>query len=70
MKIRLEHNGTAFEFERKPMPEGRFRALCALAAAGVYAGMVWAVAALCDVPGLLIVVVGTMVAVLAAKGFN
>lgn len=67
MKIRLEHNGTAFEFERPPMPEGRFRALCVLAAAGVYAGMVWAVAALCDVPGLVLVLVGTVVAVLASK---
>lgn len=28
MRIRLEHNGTV---ERRPMPEGRFRALCALA---------------------------------------
>ena len=72
MKIRLEHNGTVFEFERKPMTEGRFRALCAIAAAGVYAGMVWAVAALCDFPGLVLVLVGTVVAALAAaaKGFN
>ena len=31
MKIRLEHNGTAFEFDRPPMPEHRFRALCLLA---------------------------------------
>ena len=34
MRIRLEHNGTVFEFERRPLPEGRFKALCALAAAG------------------------------------
>ena len=53
MRIRLEHNGTVFEFERRPMPEGRFKALCVLAAAGVYAGMVWAVAALCGVLGLV-----------------
>lgn len=70
MKIRFEHNGTVFEFERKPMPEGRFKVLCLLAAAGVYAGMVRAVASLCDFPGLVLVLVGTVVAVLAAKGFN
>ena len=36
MKIRLEYHGTVFEYERRPLPDGRFRALCALAAAGVY----------------------------------
>lgn len=70
MRIRLEHNGTVFEYERRPMPERRFKALCALAAAGGYVGIVWAVAALCDVPGLLIVVVGTMVAGLVVKGLD
>lgn len=30
MRIRLEHNGTAFEFERKPMPPERFEAVCRL----------------------------------------
>ena len=53
MRIRLEHNGTVFKFECSPMPEGRFKALCALSAAGVYAGMVWVVAALCGVLGLV-----------------
>ena len=67
MKIRLEHNGTVFEFERKPMPEHHFKTLCLLAAAGVYAGMVWSVASLCDFPGLVLVLIGTVVAVLAAK---
>ncbi len=38
MRIRLEHNGTIFEYERRPMPERRFKALCTLAAAWVYAG--------------------------------
>lgn len=45
MKIRLERNDTVFEFEQKQMPEGRFRAICAIVAAGMYAGMVAAVAA-------------------------
>ena len=30
MKIHFEHKSTVFEFERRPMPEGRFRALCTL----------------------------------------
>ena len=30
MRIYIEHNGTVFEYEHRPMPEGRFRALCAL----------------------------------------
>lgn len=68
MRIRLEHNGTVFEYERRPMPEGRFKALCALAAAGVYAGMVWAVAALCDFPGLVLLLVGTVLVAMIAKG--
>lgn len=70
MRIRLEHNGTIFEFERKPMPEGRFRALCAIAAAGVYAGMVWAVASLCDFPGLVLVLAGTALVTLIVKGLD
>lgn len=67
MRIRLEHNGTVFEFERRPMPEGRFKALCALAAAGVYAGMVWAVAALCGGFGVLMVAAVTLIVVMIAS---
>lgn len=66
MKIRLERDGTIFEFERKPMLERRFKALCALAAAGVYAGMVAVVTDLCGFLGLLAVMVGTVL-LLAAK---
>lgn len=67
MRIRLEHNGTVFEFERRPMSEGRFKALCALAAAGVYAGMVLAVAALCGGWGVLMVAVVTLFVVMIAS---
>lgn len=67
MRIRLEHNGTVFEFERRPMPEGHFKALCALAAAGVYAGMVLAVAALCGGWGVLMVAVVTLFVVMIAS---
>lgn len=67
MRIRLEHNGTVFEYERRPMPEGRFKALCVLAAAGVYAGMVWAVAALCGGFGVLMVAAVTLIVVMIAS---
>lgn len=51
MRVRLEKDGTAFEFERKPMPEHRFRALCLLGALGLYGGMMVGVAALCGTAG-------------------
>ena len=70
MRIRLEHNGTAFEFERKPMSECRFKVLCGLAAAVAYAGMVATVAALCGAFGLLLVVVGTVFVLLIYKGLD
>ena len=70
MRIRLEHNGTVFEYERKPLPEGRFKAVCAIVAAGIYAGMVTAVAALCGVPGVAVVAVGTVLVALVGMGFK
>ncbi len=54
MKIRLELGGTVFEYERHPLPEHRFRAICVLVAAGLYVGMVWTVTALCGIGGLLV----------------
>lgn len=69
MKIRLEHNGTVFEFERKPMPEHRFKALCLLAAGGMYAGMTIGIAKLCGVWGLLILAAATFIFILAANDF-
>ena len=70
MRIRLEHNGTVFKYERQPLPEGRFKALCALVAAGAYLGIVAAVATLCGVFGLLIVAVGTVLMALVYKGLD
>ena len=67
MRIRFEHNGTVFEYERKPMPEGRFKAVCGLAAAGLYTGLALGVAALCGLPGLIAVGVVTVLAVLFRK---
>lgn len=70
MKIRLERNGTVFEYEHQPMKEGRFRALCALAGAAVYAGLVIGVAALCGEFGLLLTLFGTALATMVVKGFE
>lgn len=70
MKIRLERNGTVFEYEHQPMKEGRFRALCAIAGAAVYAGLVIGVAALCELPGLIAIGVASAVLVAIVKGID
>lgn len=70
MRIRFERGGVVLKYERRPMPEGRFRALCALAAAGVYAGMVAAVTALCGLPGLGVVGVATVLIIMIGKGLE
>lgn len=69
MRIRLELNGTTFEFERKPMPERRFKALCLLAAGGMYARMAIGIAKLCGIWGLLVLAAATFIFILAAKDF-
>lgn len=69
MKIRLEHNGTSFEFKRPPMPEHRFKALCLLAAGGMYAGMAVWIAKLCGIWGLLVLAAATFIFILAANDF-
>ena len=61
MRVRLEKDGTAFEFERKPMPEHRFRVLCLLGALGLYGGMMVGVAALCGMAGVWALVILTAV---------
>ena len=66
MRIRLERSGTVFEYERPPMPEHRFKALCLLAAGGLYVGLVAAVAALCGEFGVLLMVILTSVADMSA----
>lgn len=70
MKIRLERNGTVFEYEHQPMKEGRFRALCAIAGAAVYAGLVIGVAALCGGFGLLLALFCTVFVVMVVKGLE
>lgn len=68
MKIRFERGGVVLEYEQKPVKESHFRSLCALAAIGVYAGMVAAVAALCGLPGVIAVGIGTILCVAIAAG--
>lgn len=63
MKIKLDLHGVVLEYEKKPMHPARFRRLCALAAIGLYVGMVVGVAALCGVLGLLATVLATVVVI-------
>ncbi len=67
MKLRFKRGGVEVEYERPPMPEHRFKALCLLAAGALYVGLVAAVAALCGEFGVLMVVILTFVAVMAAS---
>lgn len=60
MKLTFNLRGVVVEYERPPMPEGRFRALCLLAAGGLYVGLVAAVAALCGTIGVGVVAAATL----------
>lgn len=60
MKLRVDLHGLIIEYEHRPMPEGRFKLLCLLCAAGIYAGMVCGVAALCGGWGVVILAVATL----------
>ena len=70
MKIRLERDDTTLEFERAPMPESRFRALCILLATVVYAGMVVLTAWLCGLLGVLVIGTVTVLTALVVAGLN
>lgn len=61
MKFRLEVDGNYFEYERRPMRSSRFRALCSLLAAGIYAGMVVGVTSICGLPGLVVAALATLI---------
>ena len=65
MRVKFEKDGVTFEFEREPMPEHRFRALCLLGALGLYGGMMVGVAALCGGWGVVAVMVVTLFVLLA-----
>ncbi len=59
MKLHLGVDGKVFEYERRPMRSSRFRAICGLFSAGIYAGMVATVASICGMPGVIAVAVVT-----------
>lgn len=67
MKMRLVLYSVTVEYERPPMPEHRFKALCLLAAGGMYAGMVAKVAALCGLAGVGVIAVATFLICMAAS---
>lgn len=67
MKLRVDLHGLIIEYERRPVPEHRFKLLCLLAASGIYAGMVCGVAALCGGWGLVTVGLVSLIAILAAS---
>ena len=60
MRIHIEHDGGVFEYERRPMRRSRFWALCIIAVAAIYAGALITVAALCGVPGLVTMLLFTV----------
>lgn len=61
MKIRLDYRGVCFEYERGPLPEHRFKALCLLAACGLYVGLFLGVTALCGVLGAVVAGILTVI---------
>ena len=60
MKLKLDFHGVVFEYEKKPMPEGRFRRLCALAAATLYVSLAIGAMRLCGLAGLLLIAFVTL----------
>lgn len=65
MKITWKHGDRSIEFERKPMPEGRFRTLCKLAW-GIIGGVVLLVAV--RMVGLSAIVTAVVALVLVGLG--
>ena len=72
MKISIDkrEDGFTVHIDRLPLPEDRFKAVCSIAAAGVYAGLVIGVAALCGGSGLLLVLFGTVLVAMLVKGLE
>lgn len=66
-KVRIYLPGMTIEREWPMMPEPRFKALCLLAAGGMYAGMVAKVAALCGLAGVGIIAVATFLICMIAS---
>ena len=59
MKNRLERGDTAFEVERDPMPPERFRTVCAVVLAVLYAVVVIAVVVLSGIECIFILLLVT-----------
>lgn len=55
MRLRVEIDGRLLEYETRPMRASRFRAICNLCAAGIYALMVVKVASICGLAGVSVV---------------
>ena len=53
MRLHVTNKGGVWEidYERDPMPERRFRAVCGVIAAALYAGLAVGVTALCGLAG-------------------
>ncbi len=67
MKIRLEHNGTVFEYRLEPMPEGRFKVVCGLVGAGLYVRLALGLSAACGIYGLAAVAAVTVIGMMVAS---
>ena len=53
MKLRLELSGTVFEYEKKPMPEWRFKAICGIAVGAMGISLLKVVASSCGAFGVV-----------------
>lgn len=63
MKLKIDFHGVIFEYEKKPMQEGRFRRLCALVAAALYVVLAVGVTRLCGLLGFLALSFATVLVV-------
>lgn len=68
MKMKLDLHGVSFECEKSPMSEQRFKAMCLLAAAGMYVGLVISVTSICGFHGLVAMAIATVLSVAIVKG--
>ena len=69
MKITWKHGGRTIEFERQPMPQERFTALCKLAGGVIGGAVLLALVRMLDVWGL-VWTIGALVLVEFYKAFK
>ncbi len=65
MKVCINYRGVTLEYERRPLSGERFRTLCALGGCGLYVGLILGIAALCDLPGVLVAAAATVLIAVA-----